>query len=106
LYRTEDTSVGRNLEHLSNNVYLSQGHLRPLFFWPWLLQIDLFLVIVVIVIFIIVILIAEGLASGTLEPLDRLRENLVGNGNTQLLVVTMNMEITVSRCGEIRLTSM
>ena len=87
LYGTEDTSIGRNLEHSSSsvNVYLPQGHLGPLLFWSWLLQINLLIIIpIVLVVFLIIIVVAVILTSGTLIPLNRLWENLVGDGNTQL----------------------
>jgi len=67
-----------------------RGHLRPLLFWSWLLQINFLLVFVVFFIFLILIIVAEALGSGAFEILDRLRENLVGDGNTQLEVVTLN----------------
>ena len=82
----EDMGVERNSGHLSSNVnvYLPRGHLRPLFFWSWLLQINFLLVFVVFFIFLILIIVAEVLRSGAFEILDCLRENLVGDGNTQL----------------------
>ena len=67
-----------------------RSHLRPLFFWSGLLQINFLFVLVVFFIFLILIIIAEVLGSGAFEILDRLRENLVGDGNTQLEVVTLN----------------
>jgi len=82
----EDTGVEKNSEHSSSNVnvYVPWGHLRPLFFWSWLLQINLVLVLVVFFIFLILIIVAEILGSGAFEIFDRLWENLVGDGNTQL----------------------
>ena len=87
LYGTEDTSIRENLEHSSSsvNVYLPQGLLGPLLFRSWLLQVDLLIVIsIVLVIFLVIVIVTVILASGALIPLDRLRENLVSDGNTQL----------------------
>ena len=86
LYRVEDMGVERNSGHLSSNVnvYRPWSHLRPLFFWSWLLQINFLFILVVLFIIFILIIVAEVLGSGTLEILNRLRENLVGDGNTQL----------------------
>ena len=79
-------SIERSLEHSSSNVnvYLPHSHLGPLFFWSWLLQINLLLVLLVLLIFIIFIIVTEGLDSCALVPLDRFRENLVGDGDAQL----------------------
>ena len=75
------------MEHSSSSVdvYLPQGHLGSLLFWSWLLQINLLVIIpIVLVIFLVIVIVTVILASGTLVPLDRLWENLVGDGNTQL----------------------
>ena len=78
--------VKRNSEHSSSsvNVYLPRGHLRPLLFWSWLLQINFLLILLILFIIFVLLIVAETLGSGPLEVLDRLRENLVGNCNTQL----------------------
>jgi len=82
----EDTGVEKNSKHSSNNVNVCvpQGHLRPLFFWSWLLQINFVLVLVVFFVFLILIIVAKVLGSGAFEILDRFWENLVGDGNAQL----------------------
>ena len=82
----EDTGFEKNSENSSSNVnaYVPQGHLRPLFFWSWLLQINLILILVVFFIFLILIIVAEVLCSSAFEIFDRFRENLVGDGNAQL----------------------
>ena len=100
--------VERSSEHSSGNVnvYPPKSHLRPLFFWSGLLQINFLFVLVVFFIFIIFIIVAEVLISSALEILDRLRENFVGDGDTQLQVIMLNAGETVFRCGENRLTSM
>ena len=86
LYGTDDTSIRRNLEHSSSSVtvYLPQGHLGPLLFWSWLLQINFLIVIPIVLVIVLVIIVTVILASGTFIPLNRLWENLVGDGNTQL----------------------
>ena len=92
LYRMEDMGVERDPGHLSSNfnVYWPWSHLRPLFFWSWLLQINFLLIIIVLFIIFILIIVAEVLGSGTLEILDRFRENLVGDGNAQLQVIVLS----------------
>ena len=79
-------SIGRNLEYLSSSVdvYLPRSHLSPLFFWSRLLQINLVILIIVLFILFILFILTEVSLGGALEPVDRLWENLVGNGNTQL----------------------
>ena len=67
---------------------ISRGYrLRPLLLWSWLLQIDFLLILIVFFIFIIFIIVAEVLHGCTLEKFYRLRENLVGDGDTQLQVI-------------------
>ena len=86
MYRMEDMGAGRNLEHLSSivNAYMPQDRLRPLFFWSRLLQINLLIIIIVFFIFLIFLIVAEASGSDAIVIVHRLRENLVGNGNTQL----------------------
>jgi hypothetical protein len=86
------------------DVYLLQRHLSPLFFWSWLLQIN-FLSLIVFFIILILFIVAGVLDSDAIKPIDRLWENLIADGNTQLEIVVVNAERVVFHCGEIRLTS-
>jgi hypothetical protein len=99
--------VEGNLKHLSSDatVYVLQVNLRPLLFWPRFLQIDLLLILVVFLV-LIVLIVAKVLDSGAFEILHRLREDFIGNSNTQLQAVPLNLKRTAYHCGETRLTSM
>ena len=86
------------------NVYLLQRHLSPLFFWSWLLQIN-FLCLIVFFVILIVFIVAGVLDSDAIKPIDRLWENLIADGNTQLEIVVVNAKRAAFHCEEIRLTS-
>ena len=86
----EDMEAKGTYRAVRLSMHHAAGHLSLLFFWSWLLQINLFLIIVVVFIFIVLLVVAEASVVGTLKIVYRFRENFVGKGNTQLLAGTMN----------------